>query len=43
MVAFLPEDVPLADHWPDAYDEEFETRDKITFSERFPQPDDFIR
>jgi hypothetical protein len=39
IVAYLPFEANLIEYWNDAYDIDFEGRDSIEFSSRFPKPE----
>ena len=41
IVAYLPPDEDLLKYWDDAADIDFQERDEITFTSRFPKPDYF--
>lgn len=41
IVAYLPDTELLTDYWPEAMDVDSEQRDEITFSSRFPMPEDY--
>jgi hypothetical protein len=41
IVAYIREKDQLYDYWPDANDIDFEPKDEIEFSSRFPKPDWF--
>jgi hypothetical protein len=41
IVCYLPVDEDLLKYWDDADDVDFEERDEITFTDRFPKPDYF--
>ena len=39
IVAYLPEGEDLYKYWDDAQDVDFQEREEITFTSRFPKPD----
>jgi hypothetical protein len=41
IIAYLPPTEGLFRYWDDAYDIDFDLRDEITFTSRFPKPDYF--
>jgi hypothetical protein len=38
IVAYLPPDEDLLEYWDDAFDVDYQERDEITFTSRFPKP-----
>lgn len=42
MIAYLPSSEDLCVYWDDAFDIEFTKEQKITFSGRFPKPENFV-
>ncbi len=43
IVAYLPEGEDLKKYWDDAFEITVEECDEITFSDRFPEPEYFVR
>ena len=41
IVAYLPPEEDLLKYWDDAFDVEYDERDEITFTSRFPKPEYF--
>lgn len=41
IIAYLPPDEDLLKYWDDAFDVEFDEKDSIEFTGRFPKPDYF--
>lgn len=39
VVAYLPPDADLKEYWPEADNIDYEEREEITFTSRFPRPD----
>jgi hypothetical protein len=42
IVAYLPVNEPLERYWDDASNIEYTDHPTITFTDRFPRPDDFV-
>lgn len=43
VIAYLPNTEPLEKYWDDAYNVDSEERESITFTDRFPEPEWFVK